>query len=250
MSSRLASLGGRIETGREIRSLDELPGARAILFDTSPGAFARIAGDRLPPRYRRALGRYRHGSGVFKVDWALTRPIPWSDRECAAAGTVHVGGTLEEIASAESAVLSGTNPERPFVLVVQPSRFDLTRAPDGAHTAWAYCHVPPGSGADRTAAVEAQIERFAPGFSEVIAARHTMDPAGLERRDPNLVGGDPAGGRFGARNLVARPVLRIDPHRSPAGDLYLCSASTPPGPGVHGMSGYHAARSALRHSLR
>jgi len=250
LASLLVSLGGSIETGRPIATLGNLPPARAVLFATSPSAMERIAGDRLPARYRRALLRYRHGPGVFKVDWALSEPIPWTDPSCRRAGTVHVGGVMEEIAAAEADVLGGRHPERPFVLLAQQTLFDPSRAPAGRHTAWAYCHVPARSETDQTAAIEAQVERFAPGFRDTIAARHVMGPAAFEAHNPNLIGGDIGGGSFGLRQLVARPALRLDPYRTPAGDLYLCSSSTPPGAGVHGMCGFHAARSALRTSLR
>jgi phytoene dehydrogenase-like protein len=248
--SLLEHLGGRIETGVRVDSAADLPPARAVLFSTSPSAFERIAGDRLPGRYRRALRRFRHGPGSFKVDWALDGPIPWTDPACHRAGTLHLGGPLEEVAAAEATVVGGRHPPRPFVLVAQQSRFDPARAPDGRHTAWGYCHVPAGSTVDMTDRIEAQVERFAPGFGDLILERHVMGPDALEARNPNYIDGDIAGGAFGVRQLVARPALRLDPYRSPAGDLYLCSASVPPGGGVHGMCGYHAARSALRHSLR
>lgn len=250
LTSLLETLGGRVETDVEVASLDDLPRAKAVLFATTPSALDRIAGERLPDGYRRALRRFRHGPGSFKVDWALDGPIPWSDPSCDEAGTLHLGGSLEEVADAEAAVLGGAHPRRPFVLLAQQSRFDPTRAPEGKQVAWAYCHVPARSAVDMTERIEAQVERFAPGFRDLILHRHVMGPAGLEARNPNLVGGDIAGGAFTVRQIVARPALRLDPYRTPAGDLYLCSSSTPPGGGVHGMCGYHAARSALRHSLR
>jgi phytoene dehydrogenase-like protein len=249
LASVLGSLGARIETGRWVTSLDDLPPARAILFDTTPEALARIAGGRVPVSARRLLERHRRGPGVFKVDWALTDPIPWTDPACGESGTVHLGGTMEEIAAAEAEVLAGGHPEQPFVILAQQSLFDPGRAPARRHTAWAYCHVPTGSTVDQTAAIERQVERFAPGFREAIAARHVMGPAHLEARNPNLAGGDIAGGRFTAQQLLFGPVLRPDPYRVPGTDFYICSASTPPGPGVHGRCGLHAARSALRHSL-
>ncbi|MGH7551466.1 MAG: phytoene desaturase family protein [Longimicrobiales bacterium] len=242
----LESLGGIIESGRWIHSLDELPGARVVLLDLTPRQVIRLAGDRLPPRYRRALERYRYNPGSFKVDWALSAPIPWRDKACARAGTVHVGGTLEEVAAAERAPWMGSVAERPFVLLAQPSLFDETRAPPGRHTAWAYCHVPRGSTIDMTAAIESQIERFAPGFRDRILERSVMSPAALERHNPNLVGGDVNGGTQDLRQLFFRPVVSLKPYRTPLRGLYLCSASTPPGGGVHGMCGYHAASLALR----
>ncbi len=250
LASLLRSLGGEIETGRTVTGLGQLPRARALLFATSAWTMADICGADLPARYQRSIAAFRRGPGVFKVDWALSEPIPWSDRACAEAGTVHVGGGFEEIAGAELAVSRGETSERPFVLVTQPSVADKTRAPAGGHVAWAYCHVPNGSAADMTARVEAQIERFAPGFREAISARHTMSPADFERYNASYAGGDIAGGAMSPRQVVARPSWRLDPYRTPAGSIYLCSSSTPPGPGVHGMCGYHAARSALRHSLR
>jgi phytoene dehydrogenase-like protein len=250
LAAHLDRLGGRIETGVRVTSLDDLPPARAVLFATSPSAFARIAADRLPDRYRRALQRFRTGPGSFKVDWALSGPIPWSDPACADAGTLHLGGTLEEITAAEAEVISGSHPEDPFVLFAQQSRFDPTRAPAGHHTAWGYCHVPAGSDVDMTDRIEAQVERFAPGFRDLILERHTMGPADLEAYDANYLGGDIAGGAFSVRQILARPVFRPDPYRAPGGHLYLCSSSTPPGAGVHGMCGHHAALSAIRHSLK
>jgi phytoene dehydrogenase-like protein len=242
----LSSLGAEIQTGRWVESLDELAGAATTLLDVTPRQLLRMAGDRLPERYARRLGRYRYGPGVFKVDWALEGPIPWSAEEVARAGTVHLGGRLEEIAAAEEAVWQGRHSERPFVLLVQPSLFDPTRAPAGKHTAWAYCHVPNGSARDMTAAIEAQVERFAPGFRELIAARSVMGPAEVQRRNPNYVGGDINGGVQDLRQLFTRPVARRVPYSTPVDGLFICSSATPPGGGVHGMCGYFAARSALR----
>jgi phytoene dehydrogenase-like protein len=242
--SCLRSLGGQVVTGVPVRSLDDLPPARAILCDLSPAPFLRIAGSRLPPAYVRRLSRYRYGMGVFKVDWALGAPIPWTAEACARAATVHVGGTLDEIAASERAAWEGRVAERPFVLVAQHSAFDPSRAPAGQHTVWGYCHVPHGSTVDMLPRIEAQIERFAPGFRERVLARHVMTPADLERRNPNYVGGDIAGGVPDAAQLVARPTLAH--YSTPVRGLYLCSASTPPGVGVHGMCGYHAAHRALR----
>ena len=247
--SYLRSLGGEVETGRSVRSLAELPPARTVLLDLTPRQVLAVAGDRLPPRYRRALARYRYGPGVFKLDYALDGPIPWRAEECLRAGTVHVGGTLAEIAAAEEAVARGRAPERPFLLVAQPSLFDGTRAPEGKHTAWVYCHVPNGYPHDVTASVEAQLERFAPGFREGVLARAARSPATLEEHNPNLVGGDVNGGLQDLRQAVFRPAARLDPYATPVPGLYLCSASTPPGGGVHGLCGMFAARSALARSL-
>ena len=246
LAAHLRSLGGRIETGRSVESLAELPPAAATLLDVTPRQLLRIAGPSLPGIYRRRLGRYRYGPGVFKLDWALDGPIPWAAPEVARAGTVHLGGTLDEIAASEDSVCGGEHPERPFVLLVQASLFDPGRAPAGSHTAWAYCHVPSRSDCDMTAAIEAQVERFAPGFVERILERSVMGPAEVERRNPNYVGGDINGGVQDLRQLFTRPVLRVDPYATPVQGLFICSSSTPPGGGVHGMCGYWAARSALR----
>lgn len=246
MARYFASLGGKIATGRMITSMAELPRAKVYLFDVFPHALARIAGDRLPAGYRASLNRYRHAPGVFKVDWALNAPIPWSAAGARRAGTVHVGGTLEEIEASEAAIARGVHAEKPFVLVAQQSIFDATRAPPGRHTGWAYCHVPPGSTVDQTAVIEAQIERFAPGFGDCIIARHLMSPAAYEAYNPNNVGGDITGGANDITQLFARPVARRLPYATPARDIYLCSSSTPPGGGVHGMCGYFAAKTALQ----
>jgi phytoene dehydrogenase-like protein len=246
LTGHLRALGATVEAGRMVESLDELGAATPALLDVTPRQLIALAGERLPERYRRALGRYRYGPGVFKLDWALDGPIPWTAPEAARAGTVHLGGTLGEIAAAEQAVARGEHPERPFVLLVQASRFDATRAPSGRHTGWAYCHVPNGSTRDMTAAIEAQVERFAPGFGDLIAARSAMDSAEVERRNPNYVGGDINGGLQSLRQLFARPVARPVPYSTPLPGVFLCSSSTPPGGGVHGMSGYWAARAALR----
>jgi phytoene dehydrogenase-like protein len=245
--AELRSLGGTLETGRRVESLDELPaGASPVLLDVTPRQLLRIAGTRLPDGYRRRLARYRYGPGIFKLDWALDGPIPWRAPEAARAGTVHLGGTLDEIAASEQAAVSGRHHERPFVLLVQPSLFDPTRAPAGKHTAWAYCHVPNGSTKDMTDAIEAQVEHFAPGFRDLILARSAMDSAEVERRNPNYVGGDINGGAQDLRQLFTRPMARPVPYSTPVPGLFLCSSSTPPGGGVHGMCGYWAARAALR----
>jgi phytoene dehydrogenase-like protein len=244
--SYLESLGGRVETGRRVERLDELPGSRVVLFDTSPEQLARIAGDALPAGYRRRLARYRYGPGVFKLDWALDGPIPWSDPACLEASTVHVGGTLEEICASERDMYRGRHSERPYLILCQQSQFDRSRAPEGRHTGYAYCHVPHGSTVDMTDAVERQVERFAPGFRDRIRARHQIGPAWLEAYNPNYKGGAITGGVADALQLWSRPVARLDPYSTPNPRLFLCSAATPPGGGVHGQCGYWAARSALR----
>lgn len=244
--SYLRSLGGEVETARPVASVDELPRSEATLLDLTPQGVIAVAGHRLPGRYLRALRRYRYGPGVFKVDWALDGPVPWTAEECARAGTVHVGGTAAEIVESEEAVWRGEPPERPYLIVAQQSLFDGTRAPSGKHALWAYCHVPNGSTVDMTERIEAQIERFAPGFRELIRARHTMSPADVEACNPNYVGGDINGGVQDLRQLYTRPAVRLNPYSTPADGLYICSSSTPPGGGVHGMCGLHAARSALR----
>jgi len=242
----LRESGGKILTGMRVESLDALPDCELALFDVTPRQFLRIAGDRLPKRFCAQLRRYRYGQGAFKLDYALDAPVPWKARECLQAATVHCGGTADDIAAAERAVTRGKVPERPFVLVVQPSLFDSSRAPEGKHTLWAYCHVPNGSTADMTARVEAQIERFAPGFRDRILARSVMRPAALERHNANYVGGDINGGIQDIRQFITRPTRRLDPYSTPLRGVYLCSSSTPPGGGVHGMCGYNAASSALK----
>jgi phytoene dehydrogenase-like protein len=249
LASHLRSLGGEIETGRWVESLDEVAGFGTTLLDVTPRQLLRLAGSRLPAGYARRLARYRYGPGVFKLDWALDAPIPWTAREVARAGTVHVGGTLDEIAASEEATVRGEHSERPFVLLVQPSLCDPTRAPEGKHTAWAYCHVPHGSTRDMTEAIEMQVERFAPGFKDLIAGRSALNAADIEQRNPNYVGGDINGGVQDLRQLFTRPVARPVPYSTPVDGVYVCSSSTPPGGGVHGMCGYFAARSALRGPL-
>jgi phytoene dehydrogenase-like protein len=247
MVAYLRSLGGELVTDSPVESLADLPPSRVVMCDVTPRQFIRMAGDRLPPLYRWRLSRYRYGPGVFKMDWALNAPVPWRARECDRAGTVHLGGTLAEIAESESGSWSGRDVERPYVLVVQPTRFDSTRAPEGKHTLWAYCHVPHASTADMRERIERQIERFAPGFRDCIDDRHAMFPADLERSNANLVGGDIAGGAADLAQVYARPVASLHPYTTPISGVYLCSSSTPPGVGVHGMCGYHAARAALKH---
>lgn len=246
MAGLLRSMGGEIETGRRVERLADLPPHRVALFDLMPAALERIAGGALPARYRDALRRYRKGPGVFKIDWALRGPIPWQARECHMAATVHLGATFEEIAESEDAAVSGRIAERPFVLVAQQSLFDATRAPAGFHTGWAYCHVPNGSTVDMTERIERQIERFAPGFRDLILARHTMSPADFEAHNANMAGGDIGGGANDLVQFVFRPVRRWNPYRTPHPRLFLCSSATPPGGGVHGMCGYWAAQEAMK----
>jgi phytoene dehydrogenase-like protein len=250
MASLLRSLGGEIRTDSPVRSTAALRGVRAVLLDLTPHQVLAIAGDELPDRYRRALGRYRYGPGIFKLDYALARPVPWTAPECRRAGTIHLGGTLEDIAGAEAEVMRGGHPARPYVVVAQQSVFDPSRAPEGAHTLWAYCHVPNGSAADLHETIERQIERHAPGFRNLIRARSFMGPGDLESYNPNYVGGDINGGAAGLRQLFARPVARRVPYTTPNPRFFICSSSTPPGGGVHAMCGWYAARAALRGALR
>jgi phytoene dehydrogenase-like protein len=242
----LAHLGGELRLGEHVGSLKQLPRARAYLFDVTPKQLVEILGAELPAGYRRRLERFRYGPGVFKMDWALSAPIPWKDPACGRAATVHLSGNFETIAAAEAAVAAGHLSDRPFVLVVQATLFDDTRAPAGGHTAWAYCHVPHGSRVDASKEIEDQIERFAPGFRDLILARASRNALEMERYNANYVGGDINGGSAQLAQLFTRPVARIDPYSTPAPRFFLCSSSTPPGGGVHGMCGYWAARSALR----
>jgi phytoene dehydrogenase-like protein len=244
LASYFESLGGRIVTNTTVRSLDECDDAGIVLCDVTPRQFLELAGDRVPGSFRRQLEVYRYGPGVFKIDWALNAPIPWRSSECALAGTVHVGGSLDEVAASERAAPEGNLPERPFVLLAQPSLFDPSRAPAGQHTAWAYCHVPNASTADMTIHIESQVERFAPGFRDTILTRHTFTAMELQSHNANLVGGDITGGAQDLRQLVLRPTRKL--YRTPLTGVYLCSSSTPPGGGVHGMCGFHAAQVALR----
>ena len=250
LASYLRSLGGVIETDSPVKSLDALPPAEAVLCDLTPRQLVALAGDRLPEGYRKKLLQYRYGPAAFKLDWALSGPVPWKAAECARACTVHVAGTFEETADAERAPWEGRCAKKPFVLVVQPSLFDSTRAPAGQHVLWGYCHVPNGSTEDMTDRIESQIERFAPGFKSRILARSVMAPADLERHNSNLVGGDIVGGAQDLSQVFARPVASLNPYATPVKGLYLCSASTPPGAGVHGMCGYHAAQAALKRVLK
>lgn len=250
LAAHLTSLGGEIVLGRRVESIEDLPPARAVLFDVTPRQLLRIAGHRVPDRYRRRLERYRYGPGVFKIDWALDGPIPWKAEESARAGTVHIGPTLSEVAASEAAVSRGQHPERPFVLLAQQSLFDPSRAPEGKQTVWAYCHVPSGSDVDMTERIEAQVERFAPGFRDRVIARTVMNARQMERYNPNYVGGDINGGIQDLRQHFTRPVARLVPYSTPAKGIFICSSSTPPGGGVHGMCGWWAARAALRTALR
>lgn len=246
LASLLSAAGGEIRTGREVTSLDQLPPARLVLLDLTPLQFLRIAGRQLSPRYRRRLAGFRYGPAVFKLDWALDEAIPWTDEACRRAGTVHVGGDLDEISASEAEVHRGKAARRPFVLVAQPTLFDASRAPAGKHVAWAYCHVPSGWRKPATRAIEDQIERFAPGFRERILGTSARGPREIEADDPNCVGGSIGGGAMDVRQAFARPVSALAPYATPLRGVFLCSASTPPGPGVHGMSGFHAAQAALR----
>jgi phytoene dehydrogenase-like protein len=238
-------LGGGIQTGTRIDSLDQLPQARIVMLDITPRQLLAIAGHRLSRRYQEGLRRYRYGPGVFKIDWALSGPIPWKAPECTRAGTVHLGGSMEEIAAGEKMIWEGRHPDSPFVLLAQQSLFDPSRAPDGFHTGWAYCHVPNGSAVDMTAAIERQVERFAPGFRDLILARGTRTAADYEVYNPNCIGGDINGGVQDLRQIFARPVFKTSPYATDIEGIFLCSSSTPPGGGVHGMCGYNAARAAI-----
>jgi len=249
LASYLVSLGGTIEVGSPVSSMSDLPKARAVLFDVTPRQLARIAGSIFPSSYQKRLQKHRYGSGVFKVDWALDGPIPWRDPHCSNAGTLHLGGTLDEIAAAELDVWRGILPEKPFVLIAQPSLFDSSRAPEGMHTAWGYCHVPNGCTVDMSPRIEDQVERFAPGFRSRVLARHTMSPSEMEAYNANYIGGDIAGGVQSFRQLFVRPLGRWGAYSTPQKGLYICSSSMPPGGGVHGMCGHLAAQLALKEIL-
>jgi phytoene dehydrogenase-like protein len=246
LADYLKSLGGEIYINHEIKSLAELPKARAILLDTTPTQFLELANNQVPSSYSKVIQRFRYGAGVFKIDYALSEPVPWRDKNCLRAGTVHVGGTLEDITLSEFEMSQGRHAERPYVLVAQQSLFDDTRAPDGKHTLWAYCHVPNGSTVDMTEQIEGQLERFAPGFKDVVLARHTMNTQAMQSYNANYIGGDINGGAADLLQLFKRPVLSVSPYKTPLKNVYLCSSSTPPGGGVHGMCGYHAAQAALK----
>jgi phytoene dehydrogenase-like protein len=241
----LTSLGGTITTGCRVTSAAMLDDADIVMFDITPRQLIAIGGDRLPSAYGRRLAHYRYGAASFKLDWALSEPIPWRAAACARAATVHVCGTMADVVASENAPAKGEPAERPFIILAQPSLFDDTRAPAGQHTAWAYCHVPNGSTFDMTGRIESQIERFAPGFRDVVVARCVTTPADLERHNANYIGGDVVGGSNDLMQILGRPMLKRDPYAIPVPGWYLCSASTPPGGGVHGMSGFNAARSAL-----
>jgi phytoene dehydrogenase-like protein len=250
LASYFTSLGGKIALGVDVKTLRDIPASRAVLFDLTPRQILKLVFDRIPPSYRFELHKYRYGAGVFKVDWALSAPIPWKSKECSKAATIHIGGPAEEIRAAQRMVAHGRYAERPFVLLAQPSVFDATRAPGGKHTAWAYCHVPNNSKVDMTERIEAQVERFAPGFRDRILARHSISACDFETYNANYVGGDISGGVQSLLQIVARPSLRLTPYIIPANGLFICSSSTPPGGGVHGMCGFHAARAALSTALQ
>jgi phytoene dehydrogenase-like protein len=249
MLRRLRELGVEVECDRRVSSLRELPPHRVVLLDLVPKGILEVAPE-LPRAYRRKLQSYRFGPGVFKLDWTLDAPIPWKAADCGRAATVHLGGSFDDIADSEKTVARGEVAKRPFVILTQPTLFDHSRGPEGKHTAWAYCHVPNGSEVDMTAAIEGQVERFAPGFRGVVRKRIAWSPSRIEAEEPNCVGGDVMGGRMDLRGLLARPVLSLDPYATPDPDIFICSAATPPGGGVHGMCGVNAARSALRSRLR
>jgi phytoene dehydrogenase-like protein len=245
LESYFVSLGGRIQTGFHVRSIDELPAAKLVMFDLTPKQLLEIAGSQLSPLYKWQLKNFRYGMGVFKIDWALSAAIPFKAEEARQAGTVHIGNTFNEIKASEHDASNGAANDKPFILLSQPTVFDPTRAPEGKHTGWAYCHVPPGALKDMTTIIENQVERFAPGFKSTILARHTMNTQQIEAYNPNYIGGDINGGIMDVSQLYTRPALRISPYRTSKKGLYICSSSTPPGGGVHGMCGYHAARQAL-----
>jgi len=246
LASYFLSMGGKIETGIHVRSMADIPPSQAVLFDLTPKQILQIAGERFSSIYKWQLERYRYGMGVFKIDWALDGPIPFTAPECRRAGTVHLGNTFEEIERGEELTSKGGHPEKPFVLLAQQSLFDPSRAPAGKHTAWAYCHVPNGSEVDMAPLIEQQVERFAPGFKKLIIARHTMNTKEMETYNPNYIGGDINGGVIDIGQLFTRPALRSSPYRTSAKGIYICSSSTPPGGGVHGMCGYHAAKQVLK----
>ncbi|HYK75385.1 MAG TPA: NAD(P)/FAD-dependent oxidoreductase [Daejeonella sp.] len=246
LASYFTSIGGKIQTGLYIQSLSQLPSAKAVLFDVTPKQLLQIAGQKFSSLYQWQLKRYRYGMGVFKIDWALDAAIPFTAPECRSAGTVHIGNTIQEIAEAEKMIWQGKHPERPFVLLAQQSLLDSSRAPLGKHTAWAYCHVPNGSTLDMTNAIEKQVERFAPGFRDIILARNTMNSLQMEAYNPNYIGGDINGGVIDIGQLFTRPALRLSPYKTSAKGIYICSSSTPPGGGVHGMCGFHAAKRVLK----
>ncbi|MGZ3872672.1 MAG: phytoene desaturase family protein, partial [Mucilaginibacter sp.] len=246
LAAYFVSIGGKIETNTYVTSLQQLPSSQAVLFDITPRQLLQIAGHRFSTLYKWQLERYRYGMGVFKIDWALDAPVPFTAAACRKAGTIHIGNTFEEIADGEQQIWKGRHPEKPFVLLAQPSILDPSRAPAGKHTAWAYCHVPFGSEKDMTTVIENQVARFAPGFRDTILARHTMNTAQMEEYNPNYIGGDINGGVIDIGQLFTRPALRWSPYKTSAKGIYICSSSTPPGGGVHGMCGYHAAKRAMK----
>lgn len=249
MASYLKNLGGIIETGRPIHSTNEIDESDCIIFDLTPHQVASLSEHEIPSTLRNKLLRYEYGPGVFKMDFALSEPVPWVNKECCGAGTLHLGGSLEEISFSENQIWKGVHPDKPFVLVSQPSLFDPGRAPEGKHTLWAYCHVPNGSDLDCSEMIIDQIERFAPGFRDVILATHTMNATEYEAYNPNYLGGDINGGSQSFRQLIGRPLMKWDPYKLPVKGRYVCSSSAPPGGGVHGMCGYHAARSVLKNEF-
>ncbi len=238
--------GGEIQTGFMVKSLEQLPASKAILLDVTPAQLLSIAEDQFSSLYKWQLKRYKYGPGIFKIDWALSQAVPFTNANCRSAATVHLGGTIEEICKSEAVISKDRHAEKPFVLFVQPGVVDASRAPEGKHTAWAYCHVPNGATVDMTDIIEKQVERFAPGFRDCILARHVMDTHDMEAYNPNYIGGDINGGAATISQLFTRPVLRLSPYRTSAKGVYVCSSSTPPGGGVHGICGYYAARRALR----
>jgi len=246
LASYFVSLGGKIQTGFMVKSLKELPSAKAILLDLTPQQLLEIAEEEFSWFYKRQLRNYNYGMGVFKIDWALSAPVPFKAAACRQAGTVHIGNTFDEIARTEQQSADGLHPDKPFVLFAQPSVFDESRAPEGKHTAWAYCHVPNGSVKDRTDAIENQVERFAPGFKDLILGKSTMNAVQVQAYNPNYIGGDINGGIIDLSQLYTRPALRLSPYRTSADGIYICSSSTPPGGGVHGMCGFYAAKRALK----
>jgi phytoene dehydrogenase-like protein len=246
LADYFVSLGGVIKTGAYVQSMNDLPSSKTVLFDVTPKQLMKIAGERFSSLYKWQLNRYKYGMGVFKIDWALDGPIPFTAAGCRQAGTVHLGNTLEEIVQSEDQTSRGRQAQKPFVLLAQQSIVDSSRAPEGKHTAWSYCHVPNGSQVDMTRSIEQQVERFAPGFRDRILAKHVMNTAQMEAYNPNYIGGDINGGVIDISQLFTRPAVRISPYRTSANGLYICSSSTPPGGGVHGMCGYYAAKKALK----
>jgi phytoene dehydrogenase-like protein len=246
LASHFISLGGEIETSRKINSVEELPSAKAVLFDLTPEQLIKICNKRLPERYERKLQKFRYGPGVFKIDYALSEPVPFTAKECLSAGTVHIGGTIEEISESEKIVWNGGHPEKPFIISAQPSLFDNSRTPEGKHILWAYCHVPNGSDVDMSERIEKQIERFAPGFRQIILSRNSMTAVDFETYNPNYIGGDINGGVHDLFQFFSRPVWSFSPYKTPAKGIYICSSSTPPGGGVHGMCGFHAAEKVIK----